>query len=308
MRRWLVSDLDGTLIDRSQRIAERDAAAVAEFRAAGGAVLLATGRTERSALPYHRMLDLDTPLIVYNGARIVGPDGAVLYARDLGAAWPALRDRLLPGLPAGVAAVGFAAGAAHTLRPGPGLAEYARSNGIALVDAPPRPPVTKLMLVATSPAELAGLEQRVSDIDRTVGLVRSEPTYLEVLPAGVDKGSALRHLAHRCGVPLARVAAIGDNPNDVPLLQAAGLGAAVGDGDPAAQRAADVVVGPCGTAIAELVALLLAEPSAGTGGPPVNGATATGGRPVDNATATGGRRVNGATATGGPAPGRPPRR
>ncbi|MEV0838234.1 HAD hydrolase family protein [Actinocatenispora sera] len=96
MRRWLVSDLDGTLVDRSQRIAERDAAAVAEFRAAGGAVLLATGRTERSALPYHRMLDLDTPLIVYNGARIVGPDGAVLYARDLGAAWPALRDRLLP--------------------------------------------------------------------------------------------------------------------------------------------------------------------------------------------------------------------
>ncbi|WP_280529766.1 HAD family hydrolase [Actinocatenispora sera] len=165
-----------------------------------------------------------------------------------------------------------------------------------------------MMLVATSPAELTGLERRVSDIDRTVGLVRSEPTYLEVLPAGVDKGSALRHLADRCGVPLARVAAIGDNPNDVPLLRAAGLGAAVGDGDPAAQRAADVVVGPCGTAIAELVALLLAERSAGTVDPPVDDATATGGRPVDNATATGGRPVNGATASGGPAPGRPPRR
>ncbi|BCJ29947.1 hypothetical protein Asera_40550 [Actinocatenispora sera] len=42
--RWLVSDLDGTLVDRSQRIAERDAAAVAEFRAAGGAGM--PGRTE----------------------------------------------------------------------------------------------------------------------------------------------------------------------------------------------------------------------------------------------------------------------
>jgi hydroxymethylpyrimidine pyrophosphatase-like HAD family hydrolase len=274
--RWLVSDLDGTLVDRAQRIADRDAAALARFRAAGGAVLLATGRSEASALPYHRRLALDTPLIVYNGARIVGPDGTVLYARELGAAWPALRDELVPRLPVGVGAVGFAGGTAHVLRPGPGLAEYARANGIALTDAPPQPPVTKLMLVATAPAELAGLEGRVAEIDGTLGLVRSEPTYLEVLPAGVDKGSALRHLAERSGVPLVRVAAIGDNPNDLPLLAAAGFGAAVGDGDPVARRAADAVVGPCGTALADLVELLLAEPSA-AGAPPVGDATAGGG-------------------------------
>jgi len=60
----------------------------------------------------------------------------------------------------------------------------------------------------------------------------------EVNPAGVDKGSALRKLAKRLGIPMSQVMAIGDNDNDVPMLRAAGISVAVGNATDAAISAA----------------------------------------------------------------------
>jgi hydroxymethylpyrimidine pyrophosphatase-like HAD family hydrolase len=60
-------------------------------------------------------------------------------------------------------------------------------------------------------------------------VVRSEPTYLEILPAGVNKGAALSKVSEITGVPLSDMAAFGDSNNDVEMIEAAGLGVAVGN-------------------------------------------------------------------------------
>ncbi|MEV4256461.1 HAD hydrolase family protein, partial [Spirillospora sp. NPDC049652] len=76
---------------------------------------------------------------------------------------------------------------------------------------------------------------------------------------GATKGAALRELAAARGVPLAEVAAIGDNPNDIDMIRAAGTGVAVGDGHPDVLAAADVVVAACAVgAVADLVDRVLA--------------------------------------------------
>lgn len=259
--RWLVTDLDGTLVDRDQHLVPRSVEALARFRARGGSVVIATGRNEPSATRYHRQLGLDTPLIVYNGARVVAPSGERLLDLDLGPAWPVVRDAVVPGLPDGVGAVAFAGTAAYALRPAGVLADYARRDGIALAAAPvpAGTPVTKVMLIAERPG-LDDLASRVREACPEVTLVQSEATYLEVLPAHADKGSALTWLAGREGVELSRVAAIGDNPNDVPMLRIAGLGAAVGDGHASVHDVADWVAGPCAAgAVADLVERLLAD-------------------------------------------------
>jgi hydroxymethylpyrimidine pyrophosphatase-like HAD family hydrolase len=69
----LVTDLDGTLVDRQMRIVPRNTRALARFRDAGGTVVIATGRNEESASRYHAELGLDTRTILYNGARVVAP-------------------------------------------------------------------------------------------------------------------------------------------------------------------------------------------------------------------------------------------
>ena len=258
---WIVTDLDGTLVDRDLRIVPRSARALRHYQDMGGTVVIATGRNEVSAGRYHRELGLSTPLIVYNGARVVDPvTGRRLLDLDLGASWDALRDGLLPELPDGVGAVAFAGEDAHILREAPSLAAYAGRDRIELREDPVRQAPTKVMLIADRPGlgPLARLAARHCPAAR---LMQSEDTYLEVLPGAAGKEVAVRRLADRAGVPLERIAAIGDNPNDTAMVRAAGLGAAVGDGHKDVRAAADVVVGPCGLgAVADLVEYVLEGP------------------------------------------------
>jgi Cof subfamily protein (haloacid dehalogenase superfamily) len=70
------------------------------------------------------------------------------------------------------------------------------------------------------------------DADQLCEWVQSEPTYLEVLPLSVSKGSALKLLAGRLGIGLHEVIAIGDHLNDVEMIRQAGLGVAVDNAHP----------------------------------------------------------------------------
>ena len=69
-------------------------------------------------------------------------------------------------------------------------------------------------------------------------LTSSIPDNIEVNAQGADKGSALRALAERLGIPREKVMALGDNGNDVTMLQYAGVSVAMGDGSPEAKAAA----------------------------------------------------------------------
>jgi hydroxymethylpyrimidine pyrophosphatase-like HAD family hydrolase len=72
-----------------------------------------------------------------------------------------------------------------------------------------------------------------------IAIVRSHALFVEGNPLGVDKGDALRRLSAYLGVPQAQVMAIGDQGNDLPMLEWAGLGVAVANGSAAARSAAD---------------------------------------------------------------------
>ncbi|MCG5213674.1 HAD hydrolase family protein [Streptosporangium soli] len=263
MIRWIVTDLDGTLIRRDLAMVPSSRAALRRFQAAGGEVVIATGRGERSARRYYEELELSSGAILYNGARTVDlRTDAVLRTRVLAEeAWAALRV-VLDRLPEGVYPVVFSGHDELAVHDVPELREYERRGNGSLR----RPPdgngngpwgavagaVTKCMLIGDL-AALTGL------VIPGATLVRSADSYLEVLPAGATKGAALRELAALRGVRLEEIAAIGDNPNDLDMIGVAGLGAAVGDGHPDVRAAADVVVGNCADgAVADLVELALA--------------------------------------------------
>lgn len=55
----------------------------------------------------------------------------------------------------------------------------------------------------------------------------SSGRYLEFNPQGVDKGAGLRRLAGLLGVGMDQVVACGDAANDIPMVEAAGVGVAV---------------------------------------------------------------------------------
>ncbi len=69
----------------------------------------------------------------------------------------------------------------------------------------------------------------------------SNANYLEILPAGADKGRALCFLADSFPMPLSHTYAAGDEENDIPMLEAAGTGIAMQNAAPAAKRVATVI-------------------------------------------------------------------
>ena len=75
--------------------------------------------------------------------------------------------------------------------------------------------------------------------------VQSEPTYLEILPPGISKGTALGEMLDVLGVAAGEVIAVGDNWNDLEMIEAAGLGVAMGHAPDGVRARADHV---CGTA------------------------------------------------------------
>ena len=76
-------------------------------------------------------------------------------------------------------------------------------------------------------------------------LVRSKDEYLEVIPAGAGKDTAMHVLCDSLHISPDEVMALGDHDIDAPLLRAAGLGIAVGNASPIARAAADEVTASC---------------------------------------------------------------
>ena len=66
---------------------------------------------------------------------------------------------------------------------------------------------------------------------------------LDVLNAGCTKAKALAHLAGSYGIPMNEVMAIGDQINDLEMLDAVGLGVAMGNAPRSVRERVKVVVG-----------------------------------------------------------------
>ena len=69
----IVLDLDGTLLSSEKKILEKTKDYLRYLSSQGHVVTMASGRPPRAILPYYRELDLDAPLIGYNGSIILNP-------------------------------------------------------------------------------------------------------------------------------------------------------------------------------------------------------------------------------------------
>ena len=249
--RLLVCDVDGTLLDPAGQLAPDTVAAVRAAVAAGCIVTLATGRRFRTAKPVADALGLALPILVQNGALIKDSrTGAVLFHHHLPSEAAALAIRYF--WQAGAQPIVYEnAFTGERLFTGPAERDGDDNRDYLSRNA-------ELVRRCTLPELLAGeppLEVAILDAaERVQALVpglahpclRSVPTgaskgggaFLEVLAAECSKAEALRALARHFDVPMAATMAIGDNLNDLEILEAAGIGVAMGNAVPAVRAAA----------------------------------------------------------------------
>ncbi|MFC8047366.1 HAD family hydrolase [Nocardia sp. NPDC057353] len=260
----VASDVDGTLIDRDERVTPRTKAAVAAVVADGVPFVLATGRPPRWVHPVVDGLGF-APLCVCGNGAVVYDSAAdrVLLSRTIDVeslAWLAdVAERALPGCGLAAERVGESAHDAVTPQfvSTPSY-EHAWLNpddtAVARTEVIDTPAIKMLIrLVGARSGDMrAALAAEVGDaVDITYS---TDNGLIELSAPGVTKASGLAAVAERLGVAPESAVAFGDMPNDVPMLSMVGHGVAMGNAHPEALAAADEVTG---TNVNDGVALVL---------------------------------------------------
>jgi Cof subfamily protein (haloacid dehalogenase superfamily) len=213
----------------------------------GVIITIATGRSFAAALPYARQLELDVPIITYNGALIRSAlSGETFYHQpvDEESAAEILAmcrehkwyvqvyiDDLL-----------------YIKEPNEKSAYYEQSCGIQAIPVGERlfsmSGAPTKMLIVEEPNKLAEIKPLLQDrFKDSVRLTTSHPRFLEINQHGVHKGAALSFLAKRFTIERHETMAIGDSLNDLDMIKAAGFGVAMGNAADSVKQAAQAVTG-----------------------------------------------------------------
>lgn len=230
--RLIALDLDGTLLTPDKQIHPPTAHALQSLAAQDIKIILASARPPRSVRPFYSQLALDTLQINYNGALIHHqPTQSHLHHQPMPGQL-VLRiiihaRTLYPSVLASLEVLDRW----YTDYVDPAyLTETARHfqpDSVAPIHTFCDQPITKLMLLAPL-STILGLEQTLKfAYPDNITLTRCDDHLLQIMDHRAGKAAALTIIAAHYQIPLSDVLAIGDAPNDLDMLQAAGHSAAV---------------------------------------------------------------------------------
>jgi Cof subfamily protein (haloacid dehalogenase superfamily) len=241
-----IADVDGTLVTREKVLTPRARDAVARLRDAGIAFAITSGRPPRGMSMLVEPLALTTPVAAFNGGMLVEPDlTTVLVQRTLP---PSVATQVIDFLLRAALDVWVYCGNEWYLRrrDAPHAArEQATVRFEPTVIADLHGVVDRVAKIVGVGDDLPLVGRCEAELRRMLGgeasAARSQPYYLDVTHPDANKGSVVRDLSQRLGVPRAQIATIGDMPNDVLMFDVGGVSIAMGNASPEVQRHAHFV-------------------------------------------------------------------
>jgi Cof subfamily protein (haloacid dehalogenase superfamily) len=243
--RLIASDIDGTLLNPQFQISKEDLTALERAHAAGIEIVLVTGRRHTFALPIAKQLGFDLWLISSNGAITRSLSGETFHrdlmpretCRELCTAMQAFRgntvltfDKETKGAIVLEHLDDLNASIRRWLEKNMAYIEFVVPIEQALTADPVQAMFCGSMVrmsEALQALEGSGMGNRITILrteypDRNLSMI-------DVLNAGCSKGHALQRWAAHRGLGREQVMAIGDNHNDVEMLEFAGLPVIMGN-------------------------------------------------------------------------------
>lgn len=243
--RLLALDIDGTLLDQHFQISARNMEALKAAHDAGIHVMLATGRRHDYALPIARQLGIPVSLISSNGALVRFSNGERFHADRLPAA---TAEKLIRHMDE------YRSNAVLTFdREGPdalvleradelsrSIARWIEKNSghiryvVPLEAALTEDPIQAMYCGGID--RMTRVQQRLAEAEFFGDITVLRTQYdqrdlciIDILNRGCTKGHALRRWAEHHGIAPAEIMAIGDNYNDLEMLEFAGLPVIMGN-------------------------------------------------------------------------------
>lgn len=243
-------DIDGTLLNSERKVTPEVKEAIKKASEQGVNIVLATGRPTIGVMPLIKELGLDNDhgfIITYNGGMIQNAGtqeiliqhplpfedylDVELLARKLGVHFHVQDDKRM-----------------YTANRD--ISEYtiheAFLTGIpvcyrAVSEMTPDMKIIKSMMVDHEDI----LDEAIDNVPETFkekfAMVKSAPFYYEILNKQATKGEATKELAELLKINPEEVMAIGDNENDLSMIEVAAIGVAMGNAVPVVKEAADKI-------------------------------------------------------------------
>jgi Cof subfamily protein (haloacid dehalogenase superfamily) len=239
-------DLDGTLLDSEKNISPETVTAIREFLARGGNIVLSSARPPRTTMRYYDELGLSSPMINYNGALVWMPRSSeILIHRPISCNvartivyWA--REKF-PGIHVSGEIrdkwyTDFYDGTYETE-----TSKLCSPDMVAPVDEWLTQSVTKLLLLGWN-EWLAVIQKFVREtMTGNVVSVRTDDFLLQVMSKSASKLKALKAVSKMLKIEQEQVMAIGDQSNDVGMLEWAGVGVSMANAVDLCHQVADHV-------------------------------------------------------------------
>jgi Cof subfamily protein (haloacid dehalogenase superfamily) len=236
----LLSDMDGTLLDSKRRISEKNKAAINRFIEGGGLFTVATGRMKASVELYK--LPISVPSIIYNGAIIYDfKNDKTLWSDSLQECTKSVVAQVMEKFK-GIGLEVYSEGSIYIMGENEHITDHVireRITPVYIDSLDEVPGLWTKVLFAWDPKKLPEAESFLKGFTEPFEQVYSEPQFLEMLNKGVSKGSGLRMLKKLLDEDIYCIIAVGDNMNDIELIQEADIGIAVGNAQEPLKKAAD---------------------------------------------------------------------
>ena len=248
-KKLLVLDIDGTLTNSKKEISAATKDAIQSLLIRENKVILASGRPTPGMRRFEKELELERYggyLLSFNGAHIMDcRTGEVIYQR-------LLPLTLLPRLYkfAKDNGCGMVTYLGDTIISAFSSDRYleieSRINGMPVrqvddflefVDFS----INKCLMTAP-PEKAEVLEKELQEkLGNVASIYRSEPYFIEIMPYGVTKATALERILEALGMKRESMVCCGDGFNDIAMIRFAGIGVAMGNAQPVVKEAADYV-------------------------------------------------------------------
>lgn len=245
----LVLDLDGTLTNTRKEVTEHTRTTLIKAQEQGLKIVLASGRPTYGIAPLANLLQLNKYegyVLSYNGGEIIDWKTGELLYKNL------LDPEVLPYLYQCANDNHFAI---VTYDGEYVLTEYPDDEYVlkeALLNVMKikkvdnflkavQHPIAKCLIVG-EPTRLAVLEKEMyNHLHDRMGVFRSEPYFLELVPKGIDKAQSLAVLLKEIGMTKDEMIAVGDGFNDLSMIKYAGLGVAMSNAQEVVKENADFI-------------------------------------------------------------------
>ena len=263
----LAIDLDGTTLLPNTTLGERTRDCIRKLISGGMQIIISTGRAIESAERFRSAMGAEGPMVFFNGAEVADvPSGKILHTNmisldvvDFGADIAReLNIHYQIYLPAGISPDTGRADpnqryeALLTEKHGPDVEMYQKHTGLipvikdlkTIAAMPDVKGCIKGMFIADPSLHdeiRARMKTRFGD---QISVMRSFPTFLEVINTGVSKGEGLKIAMQHRGLKPEEVIAFGDEENDLPMFPVVGFSAAPASAREKIRDAADIVYGP----------------------------------------------------------------